>query len=78
MLLSGEWRWIPSRMALDMAFFYDTGMVAPRLDAITFGSFVSDFGVGMRFHSPTVTPLRIEFATGSEGLRIVFAASSAF
>ena len=32
----------PSRMALDMAFFYDTGMVAPRLDAITFGSFVSD------------------------------------
>ena len=78
MLLSGEWRWIPSRMAIDMAFFYDTGMVAPRLDAITFGSFVSDFGVGIRFHSPTVTPLRIEFAKGSEGLRIVFAASSAF
>ena len=61
MLLSGEWRWIPNRMAIDMAFFYDTGMVAPRLDAITFGSFVSDFGVGMRFHSPHghATPHRV-------------------
>ena len=78
MLLSGEWRWIPNRMALDMAFFYDTGMVAPRFDALTLGSFVSDFGVGVRFHSPTLTPLRIEFAKGSEGLQIVFAASSAF
>jgi hypothetical protein len=78
MLLSGEWRWIPNRMAIDMALFYDTGMVAPRLDAITFGSFVSDFGVGVRFHSLTVTPLRIELAKGSEGVRLVFAASSAF
>ena len=78
MLLSGEWRWIPNRMAIDMAFFYDTGMVAPRLDAITFGSFVSDFGVGIRFHTPTVTPLRIDFAKGSEGLQMVFAASAAF
>ena len=78
MLLSGEWRWIPNRMAIDMAFFYDTGMVAPRLDAIALGSFVSDFGVGIRFHAPTATPLRVEFAKGSEGLRIVFAASSAF
>jgi hypothetical protein len=78
MLLSGEWRWIPNRMAIDMAFFYDAGMVAPRLEAIALSQFVSDFGVGMRFHSPTATPLRIEFAKGSEGLRLVFAASSAF
>ena len=60
MLLSGEWRWIPNRMAIDMAFFYDTGMVAPRFDAIALGSFVSDFGVGVRFHAPTTTPLRVE------------------
>jgi hypothetical protein len=78
MLLSGEWRWIVNRMALDMALFYDTGMVAPRLDAITLGSFVSDFGVGVRFHSLVRTPLRVEFAKSSEGLRIVFAASAAF
>ena len=78
MLLSGEWRWIVSRMALDMAFFYDTGMVAPRLDAITLGSFVSNYGVGARFHGPTRTPLRIELARGREGTQLVFAASAAF
>ena len=32
LLMSGEWRWIPNRLALDMAFFYDAGMVAPRLE----------------------------------------------
>ena len=78
LLLSGEWRWIPNRMALDMAFFYDTGMVAPRLDAIALDSRVSDVGVGLRFHAPARTPLRVEFAKGSEGLRLVFAASAAF
>jgi len=78
MLLSGEWRWIPNRMALDMALFYDTGMVAPRLDAIALHSFVSDVGVGIRFHAPATTPLRVEFAKGSEGWRVVFAASAAF
>jgi hypothetical protein len=78
MLMSGDFRWIPNRMALDMAVFYDTGMVAPRLDAISLRSFVSDVGVGVRFHAPARTPLRIELAKGSEGARIVFSASSAF
>jgi hypothetical protein len=78
MLLSGEWRWIPNRMALDMALFYDTGMVAPRLDAIALHAFVSDVGVGIRFHAPAKTPLRVELAKGSEGWRLVFAASAAF
>ena len=78
MLLSGEWRWIASRMALDMAFFYDTGMVAPRLDAIALGTFVSNYGVGARFHGPARTPLRIELARGREGMQLVFAASAAF
>ena len=77
-LLSGEWRWIPNRMALDMALFYDTGMVAPELDKIALGSFVSNFGVGVRFHTPVKTPLRVELAKGSEGVRVVFSASSAF
>lgn len=78
MLLQGEWRWIPSRLAIDMAFFYDTGMVAPRLDAITLGRFVNDYGIGIRFHSIGVTPLRVEYARGDEGGRIVFAGSAAF
>ena len=31
LLMSGEWRWIPNRLALDMALFYDTGKVTPRV-----------------------------------------------
>jgi hypothetical protein len=77
-LTSGEWRWILSRMALDLAVFADAGMVAPRFDALTTSKFVSDYGVGVRFHAPARTPLRVEFAKGNEGLRIVFSASAAF
>ena len=32
-LMSGEFRWIPNRLALDMALFYDAGMVAAAFDA---------------------------------------------
>ena len=32
-LMSGEFRWIPNRLGLDMALFYDTGKVAPQFDA---------------------------------------------
>jgi hypothetical protein len=78
LLVSGEWRWIVSRMALDMALFYDTGMVAPTRDAFALRSFVSNFGIGARFHGPARTPLRVELARGSEGTRLVFAASAAF
>ena len=77
-LVSGEWRWIANRLALDMALFYDAGMVAPRFDALTLGSFVSDYGVGVRFHGPARTPLRVELARSVEGMRIIFAASAAF
>ena len=78
MLVTGEWRWIASRLALDMALFYDAGMVAPTLDAIAMRSFVSNVGIGARFHGPARTPLRIELAHGREGARLVFAASAAF
>ena len=77
-LTSAEFRWIPSRLMLDMALFYDAGMVAPELDRITTGGFVSNFGIGVRFHGPATTPLRIELARGQEGTRLVFAASAAF
>jgi hypothetical protein len=77
-LTSAEFRWIASRLALDMAFFYDAGMVAPRFNQLTLGSFVSNVGIGARFHGPVSTPLRIELARGQEGMRLVFAASAAF
>jgi len=38
----------------------------------------SNVGIGVRFHGPFTTPLRVELAHGSEGLHLVFAASAAF
>ena len=35
MLMSAEWRWIPNRLGLDMALFYDTGKVTPRFRDIS-------------------------------------------
>ncbi len=78
MLMSGEFRWIPNRLALDMALFYDTGKVAPRWDDLSFKGLKSDVGIGIRFHGPTATPLRIELAKGSEGWNLVFGGSAAF
>ena len=78
MLFSGEYRWIPNRLAFDAALFYDAGTVADRFDSLSVGKLESDFGFGVRFHSPVATPLRIELAKGREGLRLVFAGSAAF
>jgi len=78
LLMSAEWRWIPSRLALDMALFYDTGKVGARWEDLNLKGLKSDFGIGIRLHSPLATPLRIELAKGSEGMRLVFAGSAAF
>ena len=52
LLMSGEFRWIPNRLALDMALFYDTGKVTPRFDDISWKGLASDVGIGVRFHGP--------------------------
>ncbi len=78
LLMSGEFRWIPSRLALDMALFYDTGKVTPQFRDISWKGLASDVGIGVRFHGPLATPLRIELAHGREGTRLVFAGSAAF
>jgi surface antigen Omp85-like protein len=78
LLTSAEFRWIPSRLALDMALFYDAGKVARDRSALDFNDLLTDWGFGARFHGPTTVVLRIEMAFGSEGYRLVFATSAAF
>jgi hypothetical protein len=78
LLMSGEFRWIPNRLGLDMAIFYDAGKVTSRWDELSLDRLKSDVGLGIRFHSPVATPLRIEIAKGSEGFHLVFAGSAAF
>jgi hypothetical protein len=77
-LASGEFRWIPNRLALDMAVFYDAGKVTAERRDLSFSDLKSNVGIGVRFHSPLATPLRIELAHGSEGFNLVFAGSAAF
>ena len=78
LLFSGEWRWIPSRMFLDLALFADAGKVTSRREDLNFSDLTTDIGVGIRFHSPQQTPLRIDVAKGREGLNIVFSGAAAF
>ena len=75
--LQGEWRVMVNRY-VDMAVFYDTGKVAAHTSDLDLDHLKHDAGLGFRFHGPISTPLRIDFAKGSEGLSIVFAASASF
>jgi hypothetical protein len=78
LLLQAEWRWIPNRYGMDMALFYDAGKVTSRRADLDLEGLKSDFGIGVRFHGPAVTPVRIELARSNERLRLVFGGSAAF
>ena len=77
MLLTGEYRWRPSRY-LDMALFIDAGQVAADRRDLDLDKFDVDWGIGARFHGPSFTAFRVEVARGREGIRLVFAGSQPF
>jgi len=77
LLMQAEWRVMVNRL-LDLALFYDTGKVTAHTSDLSFDGLKSDFGLGVRFHGPMSTPLRVELAHGDEGLNIVFSSSSSF
>jgi outer membrane protein assembly factor BamA len=78
LLMSGEWRWIPNRYALDMALFCDAGTVGPRFKDLKFSELKYDYGIGIRLHGPAMTPLRFDVAHGNEGWHLVISSSAAF
>jgi hypothetical protein len=78
LLLQAEWRWVVNRAGLDMAIFYDAGKVASRRAGLDLDGLESNAGIGLRFHGPGTTPLRVELARGREGFNLVFAGSAAF
>ena len=77
LLLQAEWR-IPVNRFLDTAVFYDAGKVAARAEDLNFDGLKSDYGFGVRFHSPFATALRIDVARSNEGTSLVFATGAAF
>lgn len=78
LLVSGEWRWIPNRLGMDMAVFVDAGKVSSRRADLDFSGLEHDVGIGLRFHAPAVTLIRAEVARGSEGWKLVFGSGAAF
>ena len=78
LLLQAEWRIMVNRY-LDLAFFYDAGKVAARTKDLDLDHLKDDFGVGLRFHGPFATPLRIEFAHSRESsVSFIFSSSASF
>ena len=49
-----------------------------RAEDLNFDGLKSDYGFGVRFHSPFATALRIDVARSNEGTSLVFAMGSAF
>lgn len=77
LVLTGEYRWRPSRY-LDMAVFLDAGKVAPEWKAFRDHAFETSWGIGARLHGPTFTVMRVEVARTRNGLNLVVAATPAF
>jgi hypothetical protein len=78
LLLQAEWRWIVNRSGMDWALFYDAGTVASRRGDLDLADVRSNVGIGVRFHGPAMTPLRVELARGREGFNLVFAGGASF
>ena len=76
-LLTGEYRWRPSRY-LDMALFLDAGQVAHDRQDFNMADFDVAWGIGARLHGPTFNALRVEVARGREGFRLIIAGSQPF
>jgi outer membrane protein assembly factor BamA len=76
-LLTGEYRWA-SGPFVDMALFMDAGTVAHRFDGLELGRLHTSHGVGVRFHTPNQTALRVELARSTEGLGLLFSFSPRF
>ena len=68
LLMSAEYRWLPSRV-VDMAIFVDAGKVTAERRDLDLDGLRTTYGVGIRFHGPTFTPLRVDLARGDEGIR---------
>ena len=77
MLLSAEYRWIPSRV-IDMAVFVDSGKVAADRRDLDFENLKTAYGIGFRIHGPTFTPFRLDVARGDEGIRVHLTGGIAF
>ena len=69
MVLTGEYRWLPSRV-IDMALFFDAGKVASDRSDLDLDDLKTAWGIGLRVHGPNFTPFRLDVAHVKEGIRV--------
>jgi outer membrane protein assembly factor BamA len=74
---SVEYRWRVHRY-VEIAPFFDTGTVAPKLSRLSLGSFKMSPGVGFRARTNRRAIARLDWAWGSEGHRLVLGTGPAF
>ncbi|MCC6990203.1 MAG: BamA/TamA family outer membrane protein, partial [Acidobacteria bacterium] len=77
LLVSGEWRVLVNSV-IDAAVFYDAGKVAARRRDLDLRGLERSYGVGVRLHTFTATPLRFDVARSRDGLVFVVGATAAF
>jgi hypothetical protein len=77
LLLQAEWRVLVNAF-FDTALFFDAGKVTTRRADLDLHGLKNDYGIGIRFHGPAATPLRIDIAKGNEGYHLVFSANAVF
>jgi outer membrane protein assembly factor BamA len=78
LLFSGEYRWTAGQF-VDMALFVDAGKVATRKEDLNLSDLNRSFGIGVRFHAPGKTFLRVELArTRDDGYGIIFSVGPPF
>lgn len=76
-LLSGEYRWTAGQL-VEMALFADAGKVVADRSDLDLSGLRKDYGIGIRFHGPETTPLRVDLARGDEGWRLSIGGGAAF
>ncbi len=74
LLLQAEYRWTPAHF-VDLALFTDAGKVAAKRGDLNFDGMHVDYGIGIRFHGPKFTALRIDLARCKEGFNLIFSTS---
>lgn len=78
LLLQAEYRWEINAVTSG-ALFYDTGMVAPRRQALSVARFRKDYGFGLRVGAGGAGAFRADIAFGSgEGLRYLIRFDNVF
>jgi hypothetical protein len=71
MVLTAQYRWYVQEY-VDGVLFYEAGKVAPRLGDLDFDGLEKSYGIGLHFHSPKTTVLRLDLARSREGFRFIF------